>query len=72
MTDEPDKICPKCSGEVRRLIGLGGGVIFKGSGFYTTDYRSPEYIKRAKEESSGSSGSSCGSCSSKNCSTCGK
>jgi len=72
MTDEPDKICPKCSGEVRRLIGLGGGVIFKGSGFYTTDYRSPEYIKRAKEESGDNSGSSCGSCSSKNCSTCGK
>ncbi|MGC8804643.1 MAG: FmdB family zinc ribbon protein, partial [Candidatus Ratteibacteria bacterium] len=36
MTDEPDKICPECKGEVRRLIGLGGGVIYKGSGFYTT------------------------------------
>ncbi|MCX7706348.1 MAG: FmdB family transcriptional regulator [bacterium] len=73
MTDEPDKTCPECKGEVRRLIGLGGGVIYKGSGFYTTDYRSPEYLRRAKEESSSSSdSSSCSSCSSKSCSTCGK
>ncbi|HOK79737.1 MAG TPA: zinc ribbon domain-containing protein [bacterium] len=73
MTDEPDKICPECKGEVRRLIGLGGGVIYKGSGFYTTDYRSPEYLKKAREESgatSTSSSSSCSCCSSKNCSTC--
>ncbi|HOJ31572.1 MAG TPA: zinc ribbon domain-containing protein [bacterium] len=72
MTDEPDKICPECKGEVRRLIGLGGGVIYKGSGFYTTDYRSPEYTRRAKEESGAGSGSSCCSCSSKSCSTCSK
>jgi len=37
MSDEPLKICPKCKGKVRRLIGNGLGVIFKGSGFYVTD-----------------------------------
>jgi len=39
MTDEPIKICPKCQGHVKRLIGAGIGPIFKGSGFYQTDYK---------------------------------
>ena len=39
MTDEPLKTCPKCGGKVDRLIGMGGGIIFKGSGFYQTDYK---------------------------------
>jgi len=39
MTDDPVKECPECSGAVRRLIGTGAGVIFKGSGFYATDKR---------------------------------
>jgi putative FmdB family regulatory protein len=38
MTDPPLKECPECGGPVRRLIGAGGAVIFKGSGFYATDY----------------------------------
>lgn len=37
MKDEPLKTCPKCGGKIRRLINGGGGVIFKGSGFYATD-----------------------------------
>jgi len=37
MSDEPVKVCPKCGGTVRRLIGGGTGIIFKGSGFYITD-----------------------------------
>lgn len=37
MSDEPVKRCPKCGKSVRRLIGGGLGVIFKGSGFYVTD-----------------------------------
>jgi putative FmdB family regulatory protein len=41
MNDEPVKICPKCGKEVRKLIGRGSGVIFKGSGFYETDYKRP-------------------------------
>ncbi len=39
MTDEPLKSCPKCKGPLHRLIGTGGGIIFKGSGFYETDYK---------------------------------
>ena len=50
---QPLKNCPKCNGPLRRLIGGGGAIIFKGSGFYATDYRSEEYKKRAKEESGG-------------------
>jgi len=55
MTEEPLKRCPKCKCKVRRLIGLGGGVIYKGSGFYTTEYRSDHYKQREKEESGGTS-----------------
>lgn len=40
MKDEPLSGCPVCGGTVRRLIGAGAGVIFKGSGFYATDYAS--------------------------------
>jgi len=39
MKDEPLSSCPECRGRVRRLIGGGIGIIFKGSGFYTTDYK---------------------------------
>lgn len=39
MSDEVLKKCPQCKGEVRRLIGAGCGLIFKGSGFYITDYK---------------------------------
>ena len=39
MTDEPVEACPKCGARPQRLIGLGGGIIFKGPGFYATDYK---------------------------------
>ena len=39
INDEPIKECPSCKGEVDRLISGGGGFIFKGSGFYSTDYK---------------------------------
>ncbi|MFH1380692.1 MAG: FmdB family zinc ribbon protein [Candidatus Omnitrophota bacterium] len=39
MTAKPLKKCPKCKGKVKRLIGRGSGIIFKGSGFYATDYK---------------------------------
>lgn len=39
MNAEPVKKCPKCGGAVKRLIGSGAGPIFKGSGFYQTDYK---------------------------------
>ena len=45
MTDEPKKTCPVCAGELNRLISGGMGVIFKGSGFYTTDYKNSSHKK---------------------------
>jgi len=39
MTAAPVKLCPKCRKKVKRLIGAGAGIIFKGSGFYATDYK---------------------------------
>lgn len=59
MRDEPFRECPKelCRlpkwghGKVKRLLGTGAGIIFKGSGFYTTDYRSDSYKEAAKKES---------------------
>jgi putative FmdB family regulatory protein len=50
MSDEPLKRCPKCRCKVRRLIGSGAGIIFKGSGFYETDYRSESYKKDASKD----------------------
>jgi putative FmdB family regulatory protein len=59
MKDAPFKTCPKemCQmktwgkGRVRRLMGTGAGLIFKGTGFYITDYRSEGYKASAKKES---------------------
>ncbi len=51
ITDKPVQRCPKCRGKVKRLLGSGAGIIFKGSGFYQTDYRSESYRKAAKAES---------------------
>ncbi len=42
MTDEPVKECPECAGSAKRLISRGAGVIFKGKGFYQTDYKNSE------------------------------
>lgn len=53
MSDEPVKRCKFCKAKVKRLIGPGGGIIFKGSGFYKTDYRSSEYNKKKKEDQPG-------------------
>jgi putative FmdB family regulatory protein len=56
MTAEPLSECPECGGKTRRLISPGAGFIFKGSGFYITDYRSDGYRKaqKAEKDSSGS------------------
>ena len=58
ITDAPAKRCPRCGGKVRRRIGAGAGILFKGSGFYATDYRSDSYRKAAKAEKSTPSASS--------------
>ena len=49
---DPLKTCPKCEKDtLRRLFGTGAAVLFKGSGFYETDYRSESYKKAEKAES---------------------
>lgn len=58
MKDDPIQVCPKekCAkarwgkGKVQRQLGTGAGLIFKGSGFYTTDYRSESYKAGAKKD----------------------
>ena len=63
MKDSAFKTCPEAQcqmkpwghGEVKRLIGTGAGLIFKGSGFYITDYRSEGYKQAAKKDTSGGS-----------------
>jgi putative FmdB family regulatory protein len=52
MSAEPISVCPECNGKLRRLIGAGAGILFKGSGFYQTDYRSAEYKKAASSDKS--------------------
>lgn len=51
MSEAPLKKCPKCGKpKLRRVFGAGGAVIFKGSGFYQTDYRSESYKAAAKAD----------------------
>jgi len=50
MSDRPGAPCPACSAAAERLISGGAGLLFKGDGFYITDYRSDDYRKRAREE----------------------
>jgi len=52
ITESPKKTCPECKGRVKRLLGTGAGLLFKGSGFYITDYRKPGYKQAAKKDSS--------------------
>lgn len=61
ITAAPQKKCPKCKkNKLRRLFGAGGGLIFKGSGFYQTDYRPESYKKAAEAEKPKSESSSTG------------
>jgi putative FmdB family regulatory protein len=54
---EPIKKCPSCGKKkVKRLLGTGAGFVFKGSGFYITDYRSESYNKAAKAAEGAASG----------------
>jgi putative FmdB family regulatory protein len=57
ITANPLRKCPECGKlKLKRLIGIGAGVIFKGSGFYETDYRSDSYRKAAEAEKKSASG----------------
>ncbi|NMB81215.1 MAG: zinc ribbon domain-containing protein [Ignavibacteria bacterium] len=51
ITEEPVTECPKCKGNVKRLIGMGAGPIFKGSGFYQTDYKNTSKKSEKKPDS---------------------
>ncbi len=54
ITAKPMRKCPACGrATLKRLIGTGAGIIFKGSGFYCTDYRSDSYTAAAKKETGG-------------------
>ncbi len=59
INDEVLKKCPECKkNKLRRLLGMGGAVMFKGSGFYQTDYRSDSYRKaQAADKPAGDSSS---------------
>src|SRR3954449_8302190 len=62
ITAQPQRKCPKCKkNKLRRLFGAGGGLIFKGSGFYQTDYRGDSYKKAAEADKPKSESSDSGS-----------
>ena len=61
ITAEPLSACPECGGAVQRLISGGAGFLFKGEGFYTTDYRSENYKKAEKADTESASSRSDGS-----------
>ncbi len=53
ISEQSSVECPKCGAQAERLISGGGGVLFRGSGFYSTDYRSESYKEAAKKETKG-------------------
>ncbi len=54
MSDEPRADCPECGSGASRLLSAGAGFLFKGDGFYITDYRSDSYRTEKKKEEGGS------------------
>ena len=50
MSDDPVAECPECGADAQRRLSGGAGLVFKGSGFYITDYRSGDYKKAADAE----------------------
>ena len=58
ITASPKRKCPECGRlKLRRLIGPGAAIVFRGSGFYKTDYRSPSYKKAAEADKPSASSS---------------
>lgn len=50
ISDPPLEDCPKCGGSIKRVISGGAGLLFRGDGFYITDYRSEGYKKEAQKD----------------------
>lgn len=69
INDASLEICPRCKGKLKRLIGAGGGLIFKGSGFYATDYKKTSK-KAFAEKGRGKDKSQASSQVSNGCSCC--
>jgi putative FmdB family regulatory protein len=55
MSEPPLESCPQCGARAERMLSAGAGLLFKGSGFYITDYRSDSYKKAAEADSGKSS-----------------
>ena len=72
INDAPLKSCPKCrKRKLRRLIGSGGAVIFKGTGFYQTDYRSKQYqADKSADKSKSETSPASAPCDAKKCESC--
>lgn len=67
INDAPLRTCPKCrKRKLRRKIGTGAAVLFKGSGFYQTDYRSKDYKDKAKSDTAPAPAA----CDTNKCATC--
>jgi putative FmdB family regulatory protein len=58
MSDPPQAECPRCGGDAERRLSGGAGLLFKGSGFYITDYRGDSYKKAADADKGGGGSSS--------------
>jgi len=54
ISEPPVDVCPECGAAAERVLSGGGGLLFKGSGFYITDYRSDKYRKAAESDKAGS------------------
>lgn len=61
MSDEPVARCPECGKKAQRLLSSGAGLLFKGSGFYITDYRPDSYREAARKDGTETPGSGDGS-----------
>lgn len=62
MSDKPVAKCPACGGKADRLIGSGSGIIFKGTGFYETDYKQKRAGSKKSDTCHGGSSDSCKGC----------
>ncbi|UCC96199.1 MAG: zinc ribbon domain-containing protein [Candidatus Omnitrophota bacterium] len=69
INEEPLKDCPHCGGKLQKLISAGYGLIFKGSGFYSTDYRknTPAEEKKSQDSKDTTSGGNCSCAHEANC-----